>query len=1098
MINKIFPLFLLFCFYSAAQEKIPFIDYDSIAEKVSISLEDGDYEKTLSLLNQINKNDSTHCSVMVSKSYYLTLLKRFDEAVAITDHGLATSCYDDHSSFYVNKVFALLKQDKSQEALDVCEEGLKRFPQNKTLWYNKAVSLETAGKLEEASKAYQRTILLDPYYKKPYLQLGNICYKQHLISQALMCYNMYLLLEPDADNALSILKSLNSTVQSKNEQLKDPDIRVSEDDEAFEEIDLIIKNRIALSEKYDTGNEIDIALTRQNHALIASLKDFSGNGGFWDTKFVPYYRWVADQNLFDAFTYTLSYSAENETYSKVIEKKIEEIQEFFDLSKQKWAEIVKHNVVQKNGKEQTLTYYFDDGYVKGIGETKDDVLVGPWELFNSNGRLTAKGTFNSNGNRDGTWVWYNTKGNVKESAEYVDGKLNGKNTHYYDNGKQKILSYYKNDELEGEHLFYNENGALQQRKNFKAGKLDGSYETYHGVGKQLLKSKGLYVDGKITDQYKEYFPTGSVSSEISFKDGKASGRETKYYLNEVLGTDLISKNGYVDGYYKLFHSNGIPKEIGQTSEGNYVGPWKTYYSTNTVESEFNYSDTGKVDGEYKFYDKDGKLNFVFEYRKGEFIAFKFYNKKGEVIGENRKKGGEFYYKGYSPYGQVASEGMYDIKGGKKGKWKYYTSNGLLSSEVNYNDNLMQGKYRSFHPHGALESIAEYRNDTLNGYYVSYHKNGAIKRQGWYKNDKLHGEWRSYTPDGIATEINFYHKGSLHGTQQMFTGNGVKARESHYEYDEILTNTYYRQDGSVSSVVDYRNNEEKYELVFQHQNKKPSTKISYVNGVKHGPYTYLNFYGKKGAVGQYLNGKLHGVFTWYDEEGNIETKANYIYGELDGDYIYYNKDGSIESEYYYTLDKLQKDVVSYHKNGNIKSKTQYYDDERHGRRESYGPSGKLQLIRFYEHGRLIGFSYLDKNSEELPMIALENESGKIVAYYDNEKISMEMEYKNSVFVDVFKEYYYSGELLEQSHYAKGEAEGMQKEYFPNGKLKKETPYELGYRKGIVKEYFENGNLKKEETYLYDVREGPTRKYKEDGKLLVEEIYFDGEIISSTSD
>ena len=32
-----------------------------------------------------------------------------------------------------------------------------------------------------------------------------------------MSYNMYILMEPDADNGLSVLQSLNNIVQAKNE-----------------------------------------------------------------------------------------------------------------------------------------------------------------------------------------------------------------------------------------------------------------------------------------------------------------------------------------------------------------------------------------------------------------------------------------------------------------------------------------------------------------------------------------------------------------------------------------------------------------------------------------------------------------------------------------------------------------------------------------------------------------------------------------------------------------------------------------------------------------------------------------------------------------
>ncbi len=1097
MKNQIVLPFLFFCLFNFAQEKIDFVDYDSVYEKVFESSEEVDHEEAIEHLNKISKNDSTYCSVLVSKSYFFLNLKKYDEAITVVEQGLSSDCYDLHADFYVNKSVALLNQGSYQDATAVCNQGLKRFPQNKTLLYNKGLSLEGLKRTEEAVGVYQQVITLDPFYRKPYLQLGNICYRQELISQALMCFNMYLLIEPDADNAFNVLKSLNNTVQSKNENSRNPDIKVSIDDDAFEEMDLIINNKIALSEKYDAGNEIDIALTRQNHALLESLKGFSGNGGFWDNKFVTYYKWIEENDFFDVFSYTLSYAIENEGYKKIVEKKEDEIIAFFDLSNKKWSEIVRSNTVESNGLNENQTHYYEDGYVKGIGKMKDDKFIGPWDLYNEKGRLTGKGTFNSNGNRDGAWVWYNSQGKIKETAQYLDGKLNGANNYYYDNGKQKIISNYKNDNLDGTYLFYNELGALQQNKRFKDGKLDGLYTSYQSVGEKLIESKAVYSNGNIVEKYQEFFPTGTLNTEIYFKEGKPNGKETRYHLNGELNFDFISKDGYVDGYYKKFYPNGKAKELGQASEGNYSGDWQTFYNTNTLESEYTYNQKGEIDGEYKYYDLDGKLHYIFEYRNGEFIAYKYFDKKGNVIGENRKKGGEFYYKGFSPYGKVASEGLYDIKGGKKGIWKYYTIHGVLTDEGLYENNKLQGDYKTFFAHGQVESISKYKNDTLNGYYAYYHKNGALKRQGWYKDNSLHGEWQSYTPNGKTTEINFYHKGELHGEQLLFTGNGIQTQLSRYEFGNQIQDIYYDIEGNVSYAIDYQNDDEEYELVFQHYNEKPSTTLPYVNGIKHGAYSYFDFYGRKVTEGQYLNGKLHDKMVWYHENGNVETEANYIYGELEGDYIDYFEDGTIESKYHYVLGKLHGEAVTYYDNGKIKAKNQYHYDKTHGRRETYSLSGNLQLVRFYEHGRLIGYSYLDENSNELPMIPIEYETGKIVSYYDNGRVSRELEYKHGYLINVYKEYFYSGQIKEELFYNKRELEGKRTVYFPNGTIKKEQQYESGNLNGIAKEYFDNGNLKKEETYLHGIKEGITRKYNKNGKLIVEETYFNDDIFYSTS-
>jgi antitoxin component YwqK of YwqJK toxin-antitoxin module len=1090
-------LFLLIGYLNFAQEIVPYTGYDSIIAYAAERQQNGEYEKAIEALERINPNDSTYLSTLVTRSYFNILLKKYDEVIKLTDQGLKADSKDFQSSFVINKVVALLAKEQYEEAIRLCDEALETFPMNKTLWFNKGLSFEGLGRVKEAAQLYQKVILLDPTYKKVYLQLGNLCYRQELMSQALMCYDMYLFLEPDGSDSFSILKSLNEIVKSKNENKADPNVEISLDDKSFSEIDLILNNRIAMNQKYDTGNEIDIALTRQNHALMESLKAFSGKNGFWDRKIVPFFQWIMNNGHFDLFSYTLAYSIENESFKKIVEKNTDDISEFYSLAIQKWKEIAQTNTEEWYGNNQIVTYYYENGRLEGKGKMDGNTPVGPWEFYNDKGRSTIKGSFDSMGNREGKWISLNYEGIITEVAHYANGKLDGKNLQYYDDGKPKKVAIFIDDELNGEFKYYTANGALQQKKYFKNGKLDGTYQYFHEVGEELVYTKAEYIGGNVQEVLHQYYPTGQLESEISFSNGENNGPELNYYPNGQLSLEVNSKDGYWEGPYKSFYPNGTVKENGQTSEGYYSGHWQTFYSDGTLESDFDYGDKGKITGVYKYYDKDGKIHYQYEYRKGDIIAYTFYDKEGVVIAEERKKGGEFYYKSYSPYGKINSEGLYDIKGGKVGEWKFYNSHGLLSDKGNYNDDKLHGENRSYYPNGNLLSKSPYVNDTLNGYYAEYHINGKIKSQGWYKDGQQHGEWRTHAPDGTVTAINYLHKGQLHGEQIFFSGKGIKKSVSIYDFGTNIKEIIYDKKGQKAFEIPFEPQDGKYRVKGYHYNQQPSIEYTYLNGIKHGPFTIFDFYGRKKTTGQYLNGNMHGKWLWFHDNGKVETEANYINGELDGDYIFYYDDGVIDTKYHYLLGNREGEIKSFHENGNLYVKANYLNNEYHGRRETYDPEGNLQIVRFYEHGRLMGYSYLDSESNELPMIPIENETGNIVSYYSNGNVSREMEYKYGVLTNEFKEYYFLGNLWEEAFFVEGEYEGKRIEYFPDGQAKSERVYELGLLNGVSREYFKNGTLKKEVNYLFDVKEGVSKIYNQDGKLQKEETYFNDSIISSSS-
>lgn len=1092
--NKILvPLFLFFSILSYCQEKIPFIDIDEISTSVTKASQNGEYEKALEMLDQINKNDSAYTSVLVTKSYYQLALKQYDKALANIDAGLAIDCGDLKASLYQNKAVALLSQEKYEEALKILKEGLQFFPKNHLLAYNRAVTLEKLERLKEAVKAYEATIILNPFYKNSYLQLGNICYKQERISQALMCFNMYLLLEPDADNSFKIINSINNIVGAKNENEQDSSFQISEDDEAFDDIDLILSNKIALNKNYKIDNEIKVALAKQNHVLLDQLKDFEGNGGFWDTKFVPFYRWILNEGHFDQFVYTILYSIENEKFKKVIEKNTKKIISFIELFQPKWAEIVQLNKREWQGKEEELTFYYDD-YLKAIGKMENDITIGYWEFYNVNGRLTGVGSFDDQGNRDGKWTWFNELGKIKETTNYKNGKLDGENNYFHENGEKNVVSSYKDDELEGEYLRYNNRSALLEKKLFNNGKLDGLYLSYFKLGSEIIEYNIPYINGLVDKTAIEFYANSDVYSEISFDKGFRNGFEKKYHSNKKVSSEINYVDGDLHGSYKTFYSNGNPIEVGQSLEGYYNGPWKTYYSDGALQSDFSY-DKGLLNSTYVFYDKDSKLYYEYEYRKGDLIAYKFYDKQGEIVKEAKKKGGEFYYEGYAPNGNMTSEGMYDISGGKKGEWKFYTSNGVLSENGNYSDNNAQGEYTTYYKNGKKESISKYKNDSIVGYYVDYHKNGKLSAQGWYKNSLRHGEWHNYHIDGTINSINYYHSGKLNGAQKYHNGKGKVSRITKYKYDVLYSDEFLDEDGIVFETLLYGDKKGKYTLQLKYNNGKVERSVDYVNGVKHGNYNYFDFYGNKITSGKYLNGNIDGELIWYFKDGSIESSMNYVNAKKHGPYLSNYENGQIESNGLYEFGNITGTWTNYYEDGIIDSVSEYKENEYHGRREFYSPTGKFQLVRFYNHGLLVGYSYLGKDSKEIPMIPVKNETVKITAYYDNGKVSREMECKKGDFVNTYKTFYYNGQLENEMTYNQGESNGLDTAYFSNGKIKKQQEFLFGNLHGIKKEFHPNGQLKKETPYVNNSKEGASMSYDLNGKLIMTEIYFGDDIISS---
>lgn len=1077
---------------TVGQEKLEIIDLENIRQNIELKAQSEDFKGILEELAKVNKNDTAYANSLITKSFYLLALERYEEAGATIDEGLSMKTGDLKSSFYQNKGNLLIRQEKYDEAISTFNKGLELFPANHLLRYNKAIALDKKGLHKEAVDVLEQVIAINPVYANAYLKLGFIYYAQERPAQALLAFNMALMMEPDGPNSFERLRAINTMFSTANENKRTPGLILSEDDKAFDEIDLIISNQIALNKNYKIDNDLDFSLTKQNHALLLKLMDFNGKGGFWSKRMVPFFQWIKTSEHFDVFSYTIAYSIENEKHKRIVEKNTKEISEFIGVALPQWAKIIqKDNTSLISDSKVQYVYSGNPLYLSAMGNYDgNEKPIGKWAYFNQNGRKAIEGNFKE-GERSGTWKWFDEHLNPNEVAFYKNGELDGENSVYYPNGQISIKAFFKDGKLDGEYLYYNEKGALEQKKYFNSGALTGTYTAYFSVGEEIPEFVIGYKDDKVQDKALEYYANGKLYSEIPFIDGKRHGVEKVYYLNDSIKNEFTYEAGKLQGPYKSYYANGKVFEIGTYENNLLQGPFTAYYPDGTLQSEGNYVD-GELEGSSTHYDHDGKKHYSYTNRKGDIINYTFFNKKGEIIKEGKKRGGEFYYNGFAANGNLTSEGQYDVSGGRMGIWKYYGDNGNLKSTGTYENDMAQGIYTSYYTDGTPEWRGNYKNDTLVGYYVSYHKNGSMANQGGYKNGEEQGEWRFYYPDGNLESINYFHQGTFQGMQEYYGVEGKLTKTAIYERDDLLSETFYDHNGSEFQKINYIPSKKDTLLVLKHFNGKAATQTTYIHDVKHGSYKTNFFDGTIEGNGRYLNGMKHGSWTWYFENGKPKVEANYVLDNLDGKFIRYYENGQIEDANYYELGLRSGTWKSYYEDGTLYSNTTYVNDQAHGRKEFYSPTGKLQLVRFYDHGILIGYSYNGKDGKEIEMIPIQNETANITAYYDNGNVSRAMEFKNGQNTGSYKTYYYNGQLKEEFAHQNGEYQGPKISYYPNGNVKERQEFAVGLLHGKSTKYYEDGTLKEESNYKNGIQIGKASFYAKSGKKIKSEDYFNGKI------
>lgn len=1090
-------LALLFFVNARSQEKLIYETGATLVDKARILLEQEEYDEAIKVYQKISPNDSLYTNAFVTRSYYQLLQGNFNESLEVIEEGLKVADPASRRGLLVNKGVCYDGLEEYDRAKEVYKQALKEYPRSHKLRYNLS---RMNYKLEEKEETYHNLILTleaNPFYEKTLLQLGNMYREQNKRAEALLLYNLYLLFSPDGKNSLAVLQTANDMVgEIKN--LDGNTYAITKDDALFETHNLLIESQLALKKDFEISNGLNIPFSKQTFALLKQLQkeSFKGESRLWSELIIPYFEWINENNHFGNLSYTTGYSIENAEIKKVIVKKIDDIKEFLPKAYSKWTELSAKESVAANGKESSIKRDYLDGLLTAEGEVNDQgKQIGAWVFYNDSGQVIAKGKF-IDGKRDGNWEWYHENGVLKEKGQYVQGLEEGKYEFFHDNGNRSLTVNFKAGKLEGPYDLYALTGALQERRMYKEGEIEGIRRFFYECDENLLYYEYTLKDGKAHGPYKELYPNGKLLKTMTIVNDYAEGKENLYHYNGQLAATTNYSKGNYTGPFTTYYNTGEKESTGFYEDGEYTGVRNVYFPDGSLREKYQYQG-GKLEGSYLVYDRDGAVLSDFNYKNGLLREYTFFDKNGKVMESQKKKSGELYYKGYDPARSLLAQGLYDIKGGKKGDWKFYYTSGVLKEEGSYKENRVDGPNTLYYPNGAKQDRSNYKEGVLVDYEVTYYPFGQIQSQAYYKEGLRDGRMYTYHPNGQINVENYYHKGKLNGTQKYFDYNGKPTGETFYKFGVVMSETIFKSDGTILEKIDKFSNQGET-LTYHYENGEIETSSAYKYGIYHGPHKEYDFYGNISAEAMYVNNNFDGPVISYYAGGGIKQKQLYVNGILNGPNIQYYKNGKVQDSTFYK-NGVEEGFSEYFNENGVKTGALFYvDGSLHGARKFYGEEkGQLQLIRFYDYGKLIGYSYLDTTGKEVPMIDLPEGTGKVVSYFSNGTKGREMTYEQGLNQGEYNAYYENGQIERKHNYLDNNIHGKALKYYPDGTLKSETVYFHGYKQGVEKLFYKNGNLKEESTYRSSEPDGERHYYNEQGEKTKTEVYFNGKIIKSQS-
>lgn len=477
--------------------------------------------------------------------------------------------------------------------------------------------------------------------------------------------------------------------------------------------------------------------------------------------------------------------------------------------------IVEYVFQEKNGFEYVESYKPFDGKGNSLKEVKLKLNT-QFNVKLGNNNIYLTGMYNSKGEKQGEWKYYDPITGLLESHTFYDKSIQtDKYEAFYSNGKLKTYSQLKDGKKDGNYISYFQNGNKSSEEFYIKDVQNGEGKNYYKNGK--LKSIFFVDNDKINGTLERFDIDGSLYERSFYAEGDliktifySQGKELStvdYFKNGLLQysqksnlekTEMTINNGEIEGKYSQTNTKGEKIFNANFIDGQKYGKALFYNPNSSVSSKTNYI-YNQLYGEFEKYNLDGKL----QWKSSKFVNDSDYGTTEKYNQEGFKYLSSQYYN--------------DLKNGKE---IFYAKNGEELITLFYENNILI----SFQKPQELEQLVDKGNTKLS---VNY-KNGKP-----------------------ALNINFKN-GRLDGVFNYFSEDGIPLINSMYNDSEILKREMYYATGKLYSVENFVDNDNQGPTIFYYPNGKIKIEANYMLDDLHGDYNEYDESGKVLVHKKYAN------------------------------------------------------------------------------------------------------------------------------------------------------------------------------------------------------------------------------------------------------
>ncbi|OGN56669.1 MAG: hypothetical protein A3D96_06005 [Chlamydiae bacterium RIFCSPHIGHO2_12_FULL_44_59] len=583
--------------------------------------------------------------------------------------------------------------------------------------------------------------------------------------------------------------------------------------------------------------------------------------------------------------------------------------------------------------------------------------------------------FYKNGKKDGKEQFFNDQGALLGEGEYLDGAPKNRHWRTHLNGALAYQANFNSDGVLLEPIVeYNEDGQKLREFFVLGDRFNGPYYEWYDTG--IAKVEYSYQEGEYEGSQKEYYPSGQLKVSSFYKDQKRHGLHEEWYDNGVLARRVHFAYGLKDGQMGEWYSNGNSKIDAYFQKDSPDGVQSEWFEDGQLKRRAEFA-SGLKEGWHREWNEGGELLFetFFDQDLMDGTMLTWWNRD-----------------------QVKTSFLFE-KGKKQGTHKWFYKNGKPERVVSYRDDLQEGEGLAWYPDGTLQLVQFFQGGLPTGEHRFYFpKDGANQERlahlfHYDMQGKLHGEEKVFYTDGSLQAVISYCHGLMDGKRQIFDPDGTLKEEANYNRGE-LKGKFFQKLPDGQEVVTY-----------------------YEKNLKHGPHCIFyppnNMMEKvKALEANYQNDRLEGVVIEYLENGQKVVETPYVHGMKEGTAKIFGGTATILTTIDFYGDKRNGMTIEYYPNGALYRETYYFEDRKEGEERSYHKNGNLASVFPYENDQLNGLAQSW------------NKKGFLV---------FEAEYVDGLRHGKFCKYYEDGKLLLEETFVADQLEGEKRKYNKEGAM-----------------------------------------------------------------